>query len=280
MKKIPLIFGLASVLMVASIYGAPVVLPEANLFSTSFEEPDYLPGTVYGQNGWTRSGTTVDTPGMVIEDGTGAPLSAPDGTQMLQLSNPNGQYGTGPYANLKFTEEAATDRLYFSAVTAFSGSITANTGLISRFYLNNTSDNFYGAAFGIHQQGGELRFFYLNAKNEYVSFGEALAEADTFYRFEADLDITGLSYVVRVYDYEENTLIASTDKGFFRASKAIDINYLRITNSSNYNTNGDNYVTYYDQIWISTLPIPEGSTTALLSSTLLLLIPVRRLFSI
>lgn len=253
-------------LLGVSVCGASLVLPEANVFYTSFEEPDYTLGSLYGQNGWVRNGSTVDASGLVVAGGTDGDPAAPAGNQMAKLLNAKSgsiTYGGAPYASLKFTNTPLTEKLYFSAVTGFSGTISESTGLISRFYLNNSTDNFFGAAFGIHQDGGELRFFTMfpggTGNATAVSFGTELAQENVFYRFEVDMDIIAKSYEIRVYDYVTNELLASSDEGRFRGDRAATIDYVRLGNSSNPATNGDDFVTYYDEIWISTNPIPEPS---------------------
>ncbi|MDQ8194777.1 hypothetical protein QEH59_10095 [Coraliomargarita sp. SDUM461004] len=255
---------ITSLVFAASFMGArllgALVVPDDNVYYTSFETPDYALGNVVGQDGWTLSGTTATTAAEIVVNGEVDYLG---GDQMLRLKNatwPSGTPRGTPIVNNEFTDTAMTDKLYFSGVTAFSGTITENeTGIISRFYLNNASNSFYGAAFGIHQDitnDNELHFFYMNTSGSAVSFGTAQAAADTFYRFEIDMDIAAKSYEIKVFDYESDSLIATSDSGVFRGDTAMSINYLRVSNSSSITT--DNYETYYDEIVISSTPIPES----------------------
>lgn len=269
--------------LLPTLDAAPLLLPEADLFYTSFESdgtPPYSPGMLRNQNGWVRNGTLVDAAGEVVVGGTGGYPSSPDGSQMVRLVNAlngSGAHGGSPIMSVNFASEAVTDKLYFSGVTGFSGTITEETKIISRMYLNNSSAEWMGVIVGIQQDAGKLRFFYTQQGNTAVptSFG-AEASADAFYRFEVDVDIAGKSYAIRVYDSASDSLLASADDGAFRNNTAVTMNYLRINNLSNFPTTGDQFVTYYDQLWISTQAIPESSSLALIAGGAAIAFCIRR----
>lgn len=246
---------------------------EANVYYTSFEsneEPGYITGNLSGQNGWSAGNQGGQR---VVITGGGVNPVAPNGLQLVSLD------GTDLWQNLKFTDEALTERLYFSIASSISGTVTED-GLLTRLYLNNTSNGFHGAAFGIHREDGKLRFYTQfkdgsnNGSTRYT-FGDVEASLDTFYRFEVDMDISGKSYLIRVYDFESGDLLAASADGGFRGDLSINIDYLRLNTSTN---SANDITAYFDQVAISTTPIPEPSSLALLvgSGVLLFILAKRR----
>jgi len=258
---------LAAIISAPVVIGAPLLLPPASVLYTSFEEndtPPYFAGRLDGQNGWLLKGSTVQSSAQVVIGGSGGNPPSPDGLQMVALRNAKNNQGVfagPPKVSLQFATTPYTDSLYFSGLTGFSGTLTEATGVISRFYLNGTNE-FNGVIFGLQKSGDDVRFFYNNG-NAAVSFGDSVASADTFYRFEVDVDIAGKKFDIRVYDYATNTLLGSSQDAAFRGDTA-SLSYLRLNNLSNPPTNGDDFATYYDQVWISTNPIPEPAAVSLL----------------
>jgi len=235
-----------------------------DLFETSFESgesPSYALGTIFGLNGWQRVNTTLNDAGMIIEGVKDGSPGAPDGTQMLRLTNAKGIfdiYRGAPYACIKIKSLETADQFSFSGVVGFSGDVSIKTGIISRFYLSNSekSNSFLGPAFGIWQERNALRFFYTKApRGVATSFGDDTPVAGKLYRVELDVNVPERSYRIRVYDLENNTMIASADDGRFRNDTAIAINYLRLNNQSNPSENGDDFISYFDDIKISTTPL-------------------------
>lgn len=257
---------MAALKLTPAVSAAPLILPPANVFYTSFESsgsPVYSAGALSGQNGWSLKGSTVNAAAQVIIGGSAGVPASPDGSQMVALRNAkNSQnvYAGSPKAALQFSTIAHADALYFSGITGYSGTISENTGVISRLYLNDTSE-FNGVIFGLHQDGEEVRFFYNNGQTA-TSFG-SIATADTFYRFELDINIATKKFDIRVYSEADNLLLGSSTGAAFRGNTAT-LSYLRLNNLSNPTGNGDDFVTYYDQIWISTQAIPEPATWGLL----------------
>lgn len=232
------------------------------LFATSFENdeiPGYSEGTLKAQNEWVLSGA-VKASAEVVSGGTEGDPAAPDGHHLLRLKNLKDHFDkdkAGPYANLQFSQSPLTGQLHFSGLTAFSGSVSEKTGHISRIYLSEAGQfGFHGAALGIWQDQGELRFFVMDESNRggkahYVSFGDEHPKADTFYRFEADVDIVTKQYEVRVYDPATNRLLAESGSRKFRNKQEVAMNYLRLNNACNPSINGDDFTTYYDKIEIT-----------------------------
>jgi len=269
MKSKSLKNALASMLAIhclplaAPASAAPLVLPPADIFYTSFESnetPAYNTGTLIGQNGWVGSTTS---PYQIVANNVTP--GTPDGSQMVKIT------GSNAITSLTYASPALMGDLYFSALAAFNVS-TVNLAdtLISRMYLNNSSANFNGAGFGIRQVNSQYEFYYLSSTNVATSFGSINASADTFYRFEADVDIDARKYVLRVYDYQTNVLLASASDLAFRNGGPDSFNYLRLQNVS------VDFSSYYDQVWLSTTPVPEPSTMAFLIGGGLLLIGGRR----
>ncbi len=241
--------------------------PTEELFATSFEadeEPPYLVGKLVDHEGWVLNGSGYKSAAQVVEGGAdGAPV-APEGKQMIRIENPQTIFdnGTGgPFASYQFSRQPLKEALHFSGLTAFTGSITPETETIARFYLTNASkkESFLGAAFGIWQKRGELRFFYTTGtRGRTTSLGEAVIEPGKFYRFEVNVNPEQRSFGIRVYDHASGTLLASAEDGRFRGDVDVLINYLRMSNSSNTPTRGDQFAVYYDGIRIGkgTLPKP------------------------
>ncbi len=286
-KRTSLLLLLAAAVLASPVLAAPLVLPPADTYSTSFESTDVPPyslGNINGQNGWSLKGSTVLSSAQIINGGSGGAPATPDGTQMLALRNAptsGGAPGGSPKVALQFATTALTDTLHFSGLTAFSGTIGTSTDIISRFYLNDSANEFNGVIFGLRQESGSLRFFYNDGLSA-TSFGSVNALADTFYRFELDIQITSRTFDIRVYSHDNNTLLGSYEGAAFRGTTS-SLSHLRLNNLSTGTTpTGDNFVTYYDQIWInSTAAVPEPSTWALLlgAGALFLLITHRRKLS-
>lgn len=215
-------------------------------------------------NGWKRANSTINDSAMVIAGGSEGAPAAPDGLQMLRLMNAKDDFGVSrgaPFASLKFVPTEVADRLSFSGMVGFTGDVSAKTGVIARFYLSNAekTEAFMGPSFGIWQEKGSLRFFHTKApRGSAVSFGEATIEIGKFYRFQLDINVRERSYKIRVYDVESGALLGSADDGRFRNDTAIGINYLRLNNQSDPAENGDDFITYFDQIQISAAPLSES----------------------
>jgi len=258
-------------LPLTNVGAADLTLPKAAVFFTSFEyeeTPAYSTNLSLDQMGWLKTKSFSRDAIKVIAGGMDGNPSAPDGHQMLKLEsirnplveNPEKESG-GPIISLKFSEKPLKDKLYFSGTTAFDGSIEGDTEIISRFYLNNATkeQEWLGIAFGIWNKKGERRFFYTKApKGNAADLGDAIARPGVFYRFELDVDIPNQSYHIRVYDFNDHSLLASADDGMFRTRIPVGLNYLRLQNmSDDQSAHGDIFSTYYDQIWIGTQPIAK-----------------------
>lgn len=246
--------------LLSPVSGAPEILPEANVFSTSFDAPQYSLGSVYGQDGWIKEGgsNTTNLSAEVIDR---------DDMRMLKVSNgwnaKTLDWGGGGVASRLFAADSPlTEKLYVSLVTAFDGTITAGDKLITRIHVTNSSNKFNGAVFGIRQVGEEIGFYYTDNNREY-SFGTAAA--NVYYRFVVDMDIALKTYTVSVYDYLTNQLLASSGDAVFRSNSPSDITFLKLGNQNNDDPENDSYSSYFSNVWISTVPpIPEASTVSLL----------------
>lgn len=240
--------------------------PAEELFATSFEADEqspYLVGKLVDHEGWVLNGSGYKSAALVVAGGADDAPAAPDGKQMIRIENPQTIFdnGTGgPFVSYQFSGKPLKEALHFSGLTAFTGSITPETEVISRFYLTNASkkESFLGAAFGIWQKRGELKFFYTTgSRGRMTSLGEAMIEPGKFYRFEVNVNPEQRSFGIRVYDHGSGTLLASAEDGRFRGDVDVLINYLRMSNSSNTPTRGDKFAVYYDDIRIGKGTLPE-----------------------
>ena len=76
------------ILALLVVCAAALYAEETRLYTIDFEEPDYTPGEITGQQGWTKLGWYVADGSVVVND----PVTAAEGEQYLQ-GNDGGSYG-------------------------------------------------------------------------------------------------------------------------------------------------------------------------------------------
>lgn len=238
---------------------------------TSFAAPQYVPGPIAGQDGWT---TPLATGGAdVVASGNGAPATD-DGSPVVRLR----RGGTVSLrAAFELGPEALNTSFVVEAVMAYG---QASAGYWGTVYVNNSSTaTNSGAIFGFAERNSAVAFrYYANGQMRDLT-GAPLPAADTFYRFLAEIDPASSTFDLSVFNMAGTLLGAASNipvRGGLSQFRWLSFNS---TNGAGNTSTGIGDTLYVDRVLLALtlppsgnaqIPEPAGAAASALSLTLLL----------
>lgn len=225
----------------------------ADIFYTGFEASEgYL---VDSSSTGSNPTVTGNNQSQIRSGGNDGRPFAPQGTAYAAIGNNNtaaGNIRTAPF------ESNITSDFYVSLQIAWTGDMNwGGAAPNMRVIFGNTtlSSDFNGISFGMVGDSDNENIYAMvrhGTGNAVVLISDTPLQQDTFYRYEVDVRLEGKNYDIRLYDGMDVLMGGLTNIAFTHSS-------LTSINMINYTVSAPFFRAFVDDVWVSTMPIPEGA---------------------